>query len=357
VAKHVKAEVAECIAAVADAEEVTGDLVEQVRMLTKARNDLQRRVRELEAELERERASRRMFEANRTSDARELGAKFDPRDTTRFDDSDAGRKQFSRAMEVIMASFLKVCLAPRGSRAEGEGVLTASPAKKQMIVAKLLDEVLPHSEDGVVDADPAFNVLFPYLPRRFQVYVRALESIKNSAKKVFDVVKFGRSTEHRLVYYVLAASCMPPCVAEGDRSGLMRRVASMLGVPRFPGSVPHKQQIVRGLWDEDQRKSGPLAIGEKVECTAGPGTVEALNRDGGITIKLEMGSSKTFESQGKTSFSLPPQLAFNRSKCFREFNRGRALQACGRVVLAAYPRSAQRQAGPGHRGHDPRSGA
>ena len=76
------------------------------------------RLRELEASLEGERASRRMFQANRTPDAHELEAEFDPEDSTPFDDRDAGRKQFSRAMEAINACSLKECLSRRGSRGD-----------------------------------------------------------------------------------------------------------------------------------------------------------------------------------------------------------------------------------------------
>jgi hypothetical protein len=76
------------------------------------------RLRELEASLEGERASRRMFQVNRTSDTHELEAEFDPEDSTPFDDRDAGRKQFSRAMEAINACSLKECLSRRGSRGD-----------------------------------------------------------------------------------------------------------------------------------------------------------------------------------------------------------------------------------------------
>jgi hypothetical protein len=57
--------------------------------------------------------------------------------------------------------------------------------------------------------------------------------------------------------------------AERDRSGMMRRVAEELEIPRALGSVPYKQQAVWAAWQKLVENSAPIAVSEQVECTQG----------------------------------------------------------------------------------------
>ena len=84
-------------------------------------------------------------------------------------------------------------------------------------------------------------------------------------------------------------------------------------------------QLVRDEWQVAVSKIGHLEVGESVVFTHGPGTVEALQPDGGITVKASFGKSFTFESDCKvftliSSISVPINksppawLAFDRER-------------------------------------------
>ena len=60
-------------------------------------------------------------------------------------------------------------------------------------------------------------------------------------------------------------------------------------------------QLVRDEWQVAVSKIGHLEVGESVVFTHGPGTVEALQPDGGITVKASFRKSFTFESDGKVN--------------------------------------------------------
>ncbi len=64
--------------------------------------------------------------------------------------------------------------------------------------------------------------------------------------------------------------------------------------------MPHTQQAVRAAWQKLVENTAPIAVGEQAEFTRGIGTVEALDADGTITIKLSHGEIVTFTSQGAT---------------------------------------------------------
>jgi hypothetical protein len=140
--------------------------------------------------------------------------------------------------------------------------------------------------------------LLAHTPKSFQAYVRVLRCIKDRLKAALAVFKDGRTKEEHVCFHVLSAGCMPPGVAERNQTGLRRAVTSMLGLWCGSNSVPVRQQGVRDRWDTAQSMSVPLEIGEKVDCTAGCGVIEALHPDGSIAIKMDEGFTETFASQG-----------------------------------------------------------
>ena len=78
-------------------------------------------------------------------------------------------------------------------------------------------------------------------------------------------------------------------------------------------------------------------MGEQVECTQGIGTVEALDADGTITIKLSHGKIVTFTSQGATlSLSFSRLCTAIRLKYTRSLTRSVLLRVHG--VQRARPR-------------------
>jgi hypothetical protein len=342
---------AETKAAVSAAEEAAYSLVDQVHKLEEENAGLKLRVLELEArihELEGVRRSSMSKQAAETWHVRRRDAKFDPLDVTPFDDSKAGRKQFSRATKFLEAALLKCCLSRRGSGANDaaaeDGVaLTASSLKRMLLLGNLLERVLPPIKEDAQDEDSAFDELLAHTPKSFQAYVRVLRCIKDRLKAALAVFKDGRTKEEHVCYHVLSAGFMPPSVAEGDKTGLRHAVTSMLGVPWSINSVPVRQQKVRDRWDAAHSASAPLAIGEKVDCTAGCGVIEALHPDGSIAIKMDEGFTKTFASQG-TLTPLPhatQPLTSYCSECVRGFGWRWSCEACERDVDAACPQRAQ----------------
>jgi hypothetical protein len=174
---------AETKAAVSAAEEAAYSLVDHVHKLEEENADLKFRVLELEArilELEGVRRSSMSKQAMETWHVGRRDAKFDPLDVTPFDDSEAGRKQFSRATKGLEACLLKHCLTRRGSGANDaaadDGVaLTASSVKRESLLANLLGRVLP---EGAQDEDSAFDDVLAHTSKRLQTYVNAtLESL------------------------------------------------------------------------------------------------------------------------------------------------------------------------------------
>ena len=161
-----------------------------------------------------------------------------------------------------------------------------------------LEQMLPALGPDI-DPGHGFDDLLSYLPLRLQDFVKTLRCIVDSLRRAFAILKYCRGNEVRTNYHVLCAGVACELVAEGDRSGMARKVTELLGIPRGPGSVFKRQQPLRAAWDRLVAISGrPLQLDELVDCAQGRGIVKALELDGGITIQLDYGKSARFSSQG-----------------------------------------------------------
>jgi hypothetical protein len=303
-AKKAKALRVERTAVVHAAEEATVDLVTQLQDLETRHEEAKSKIESLETEIEelkQNNRSRLSLQSARTKRDNETSAVFDPQDQTTFDmDTDAGRKQFSSASTSLRTSLLCLCLPKRGSAARlsaaADGVpLTASILKRRLLICSLFEEMTPEI-DG--DDEAGFDEIILHLPKKLQAFVRLLRNIKDRLKRAFATFKNLRSKEGRICYRVLSAGAVPERVEARDGTGLMRAFTTAFDISRKPGSVPVQMQLVRENWEVAVSKVGPLEVGEAVVFTHGPGTVEALHPNGGITVKAEFGKSFTFMSEG-----------------------------------------------------------
>jgi hypothetical protein len=293
-------------AAVAAVESATMSLVSDLRDVEGALAAEQLRRGELLAyngQLQGERRSRASFQSAQTGRNAIVLAEFDPLNQTPFDFvSDAGRKRLSRNMQVLKRCLAGLCVAPRGSAerlaATAGTPLTASVAKCKTLVSMFLEQMLPALGPDV-DPELGFDDVLSYLPQRLQDFVKTLRCIVDSLRRAFAILKYCRGKEARASYHVLCAGVACELVAEGDRSGMARKVTESLGIPRAPGSVFRRQQPLRAAWDRLVALSGrPLQLEELVDCAQGRGIVKALELDGSITIQLDYGKSARFTSKG-----------------------------------------------------------
>jgi hypothetical protein len=163
-------------------------------------------------------------------------------------------------------------------------------------MCSIFEEMTPEI-DG--DDETGFDEVILHLPKKLQAFFNLFRRIKDRLKQAFAVFKHMRSREAQTCYRVLSAGTVPERVEARDGTGLMRAFTTTLDISRKPGSVPVQMQLVRDEWQVAVNKVGPLQVGEAVVFTHGPGTVEALHPDGGITVKASFGKSFTFESDGK----------------------------------------------------------
>jgi hypothetical protein len=249
--------------------------------------------------LEQDAKSLQSMRAAVTSKQAKQETVFDITNRAEFDDSEAGRQQLSRASKAVNAVLLQHCTPGRGmiKMLNANGEPTASVVKREIILARLLDALLPDGD--VHESDAGVAQVIAHLPKRVQVYFNTMRYVIGRLKKAFDVLKFCLGAHDRACYYILSAGIAPEEAEVGVRSGMMRKVTTLLSIPRGLASVPRGQQAKRAAWDRLQPLVGtPLKTGEAVECVHGCGVIEALNADSSISIKLDFGKSVTFSSQG-----------------------------------------------------------
>jgi len=304
VAKRAKALIVERTSAVQAAEEATCDLVTRFQKLQTLYDLAKSKIADLNVEianLKQNNLSRLSMQSARTERDLEAGAVFDPQDQTPFDiETTAGRKLFSTALKSLRTCLLRQCIPKRGSAARlsaaASGVtLTASVLKRRILMCSIFEEMMPEI-DG--DDEAGFEEVILHLPKKMQAFFNLLRRIKDRLKRAFAVFKHMRSREAQTCYRVLSAGTVPERVEARDGTGLMRAFTTAFDISRKPGSVPVQMQLVRDEWQLTVSKVGPLEVGEAVVFTHGPGTVEALHPDGGITVKASFGKSFTFDSDG-----------------------------------------------------------
>ena len=261
---------------------------------------LQATAAEHEEELNRLRAQRRASCGSlggSSSVQREREIIFDPLNLNPFPDNPAGRQQRRRATKAVLNELLRQCAHTRGHApvapsSTAEATISASVVKRRGILRTLFTRMMDARED--------VSVVVDLLPKTLRMKLRTLAYIVSRLKRAFAILKRCGSKEARENYYVVSAAVVPEPAADRDMSGMMRRVTDELNLPRAAGSVPHTQLAVRAAWQKLVENTAPIAVGEQVECTQGIGTVEALDADGTITIKLSHGKIVTFTSQGAT---------------------------------------------------------
>ena len=115
---------------------------------------------------------------------------FDITNRAAFDNSEAGRQQLSRAWKAVNAVLLQHCSPRRGSTKmlNEAGDLTASPIKRQMILGRLLDGLLPDYDEQ--DGEAGFADVIAHLPKRMQLYWNTMRYVIGCLKKAFDVLKY-----------------------------------------------------------------------------------------------------------------------------------------------------------------------
>ena len=304
VAKRARAFMVERTAAVQAAEEATSDLVTRFQTLQTRFDSAKLKIEALNveiAELKQNNLSRLSMQSARTERDLEASAVFDPQDQTPFDmGTTAGRQLFSTALKSLRTCLLRQCIPKRGSAARlsaaASGVtLTASVLKRRLLMCSIFEEMMPEI-DG--DDEAGFEEVILHLPKKLQAFLNLLRRMKDRLKRAFAVFKHMRSREAHTCYRVLSAGTVPERAEARDGTGLMRAFTTAFDIPRKPGSVPVQMQLVRDEWQVAVSKVGPLEVGEAVVFTHGPGTVEALHPDGGITVKASFGKSFTFESDG-----------------------------------------------------------
>ena len=237
---------------------------------------------------------------------RERGIVFNPQDSTSFADTDAGRKEKSRAIRAIENELLRQCAPKRGHAPStvrtATGTLVSASVTKRKAILRVFFSRMVNAESG--EASGGFSAVIDHLPRILRKHLRTLVYIKNRLKSAFAILKTCNGKEVRENYYVLSTAVAAEPVPERDKSGMQTRVTKELGIPRAPGSVPHKQQAVRAAWDKLVGNSAPIAVGEEAECSQGRGTVEELHDDGRISVNIAgRGETVKFTSQGA---SIPP---------------------------------------------------
>ena len=111
----------------------------------------------------------------------------------------------------------------RTTRSYGWDAAHCQRCEVQTLVSMFLEQMLPALGPDV-DPGHGFDDLLSYLPLRLQDFVKTLRCIVDSLRRAFAILKYCRGNEVRTNYHVLCAGVACELVAEGDRSGMARKV-------------------------------------------------------------------------------------------------------------------------------------